>query len=94
MSVGVQAHPTTVLFISPLEMAHPVTERLQSVRCQPFPNGGNLTIKKRSSNFIQLTAHPHLTSQGLGGQEKSRINQDTIRISASLLFYSSLLLTL
>lgn len=94
MSVGAHAHPTTVLFISPLEMAHPVTERLQSVRCQPFPNARNLTVKKRSSNFIQLTAHPHLTSQGLGEQEKSQINQDTIRISPFLLLYSSLLLTL
>lgn len=60
------AHPATVLFITPLEMAHPVAKRLDSVRHQLFPDCRNVAIKKRPSNLIQLTAHTHLTSQGLG----------------------------
>lgn len=66
MALGVQPHPVTVLFISPFEMAHPVTQRLKSVRGQLFPNRRNLTIKKCTGNLIQLTAHTHLTGQGLG----------------------------
>lgn len=71
--VSVRPHPVTVLFITPLEVADPVAEGLKSVRCQLFPNGGNVTIKKGSSNLIQLTAHTHLTSQGLWA-ERIRTN--------------------
>ena len=46
-------------------MAHPVAKGLQCVRCQLLPNARNVTIKKGLSHFIQLTAHTHLTSQGL-----------------------------
>lgn len=46
-------------------MGHPVTKRLKSVRCQLLPNDRNVTIKKGSSDLVQLAAHPHLTSQGL-----------------------------
>lgn len=66
MIEGEQPHPIAVLLVPPLEMAHPVTERLQRVRCQLFPNGRNLTVHKWSRNLVQLTAHPNLTSEGLG----------------------------
>lgn len=58
-------YPTVILLISLLEMGHPVTKRLKSVRCQLLPNDRNVTIKKGSSDLVQLAAHPHLTSQGL-----------------------------
>lgn len=67
------AHPATVLFITPLEMDHPVAKRLKCIRCQLFPNGRDVTVKKGSSNLIQLAAHTHLTSQGLG-RDRFRTN--------------------
>lgn len=73
VNVHVRPHPVTVLFITSFEMAYPVAEGLQSVRCQLFPNGRDVTIEKSSGNLIQLTAHTHLTSQGLGG-ERIRAN--------------------
>lgn len=85
MTVGVQPHPVTVLFISPFEMAHPVTQRLKSVRGQLFPNRRNLTIKKCASNLVQLTAHTHLTGQGL---ERRKYNsQDTLICYFHMLFF-------
>lgn len=46
MMEGKQPHPIAVLLVPPLEVAHPVTKRLECVRCQLFPNGGNLTVQK------------------------------------------------
>ena len=59
------SHPVAILFITPLEMAHPVAEGLESVRCQLLPNGRDVPVKKGLSDLVQLTAHTHLTSKGL-----------------------------
>lgn len=62
-------HPVTVLLIATLEVNHPVTEGLKSVRGQLLPNGRDVTIKKSPSNLIKLTAHAHLASQSLQTQD-------------------------
>ncbi len=72
-------HPVTILFITPLEVAHPVAEGLQSVRCQLLPNGRDVTIKKGPSDLIQLTAHTHLTSQCLGGHKRIRTSLTLVK---------------
>lgn len=68
-------HPAAILFIAPLEMNHPVAQRLESIRCQLLPNGRDVTVEKRPSNVIQLAAHSHLTSQGLWDTAESEQTQ-------------------
>lgn len=48
------------------EVVHPVSKRLECGRGKLTPNVGDLSVKQRTRNFIQLAAHSHFTSEGLG----------------------------
>lgn len=69
--LSVCPYPVAILFITPLEMTHPVAKWLKCVRCQLLPNGRDVTIKQGPSDLIQLAAHTHLTGQGLWDTKES-----------------------
>ena len=50
-----------------MEVYDPVTEGLEGGRGQAPPDGGDLAVVEGLGHLVQLSTHPNLSCQGLGG---------------------------